>query len=147
MMKKLPLTEIVVVTLALLAGIGIYAWAHHDQADLEESKRLGAEIVTALHAHRASTGTYPAELEELVPAYLTSLRQPSWGAGRWTYRRYTPAEVKVEGLAPAEGRAAAYIPDTSGGDPFYFQLSVAQNESGYPVLYYDYTASRWVLNN
>jgi hypothetical protein len=29
----------------------------------------------------------------------------------------------------------------------YFQLSVAADESGYPVLYYDFAAQRWVLNN
>jgi hypothetical protein len=155
MMRKLPLTEIAVVTLAVLAGVGIYMWAHADQAELEESKRLGADIVMALQAHRAQTGTYPAELQDLVPAYLPAVRQPTWGVQRWTYRRYTPAEVKAEALAPADDvagagaspRATAYVPDTSGGDPFYFQLSVAQNESGYPVLYFDYTARRWVLNN
>lgn len=32
-------------------------------------------------------------------------------------------------------------------DERYFQLSVAANESGYPVLYYDFRTGRWVLNN
>jgi type II secretory pathway pseudopilin PulG len=172
MMKNLPVTEIVVVTLALLAGAGVYVWAHSDQATLEESKEVGAVIVQALQAHRADTGTYPAELEALVPEYLQRVEQPTWGLERWRYRRFTPAEVKAEAVVPADGHAAASTgaagarpgaaaaagdespaagasraPDTSGGDPIFFQLSVAANASGYPVLYYDYTARRWVLNN
>jgi hypothetical protein len=155
MMRKLPVAEIVVASLALLAGVGVYVWAHADQATLEESKALGANIVAALQEHRAETGTYPADLADLVPRYLPQLDPPTWGMEQWTYRRYTPAEVKAEALAPADERAASSagaregggVPDTSGGDPFYFQLSVAANASGYPVLYYDYTARRWVLNN
>jgi type II secretory pathway pseudopilin PulG len=175
MMKKLPVTEIVVVTLALLAGAGVYVWAHSDQATLEESKEVGAVIVQALQAHRADTGTYPADLEALVPAYLQRVDQPTWGLERWRYRRFTPAEVKAEAVVPADGHGAAStgaagaVPGaapgaaataggeapagapassgTSGGDPIFFQLSVAANASGYPVLYYDYTARRWVLNN
>jgi type II secretory pathway pseudopilin PulG len=172
MMKKLPVTEIVVVTLALLAGAGVYVWAHSDQSTLEESKEVGALLVQALQAHRADTGTYPAELEALVPEYLQRVEQPTWGLERWRYRRFTPAEVKAEAVVPADGHAAASTgaagavpdaaaaaggelpaggasgaPDMGGGDPIFFQLSVAANASGYPVLYYDYTARRWVLNN
>jgi type II secretory pathway pseudopilin PulG len=166
MMKKLPVAEIMVVTAALLAGAGVYLWAHSDQATLEESKEVGAAIVQALQAHRADTGTYPAELEALVPVYLQRVEQPTWGLERWRYRRFTPAEVKAEAVVPAADVAAADtvagVPsaaaapasgtpareqDAGGGDPVYFQLSVAANASGYPVLYYDYTARRWVLNN
>jgi hypothetical protein len=147
-MRKLPVAEIVVVTLALLAGAGVYLWAHSDQATLEESKEFGAVIVQALQLHRAETGTYPEELDALVPAYLPRVEQPTWGLERWRYRRFTPAEVKAEAIVPADGDAAgSRVPDTAGDDPVYFQLSVAANPSGYPVLYYDYTARRWVLNN
>jgi hypothetical protein len=153
-------------------GRRLPVWAHSDQATLEESKEVGAVIVQALQAHRADTGTYPAELEALVPEYLQRVEQPTWGLERWRYRRFTPAEVKAEAVVPADGHVAASdtrgrraaaahsggvsespaagasgAPDTSGGDPVYFQLSVAANASGYPVLYYDYTARRWVLNN
>jgi type II secretory pathway pseudopilin PulG len=173
MMKKLPVAEIIVVTLALLAGAGVYLWAHSDQATLEETKEVGAVIVQALQAHRADTGTYPADLEALVPAYLERVEQPTWGLERWRYRRFTPAEVKAEAVVPADAVAApadavaapanavpgslsgdeaaagesARRQGAGGGDPVYFQLSVAANTSGYPVLYYDYTARRWVLNN
>jgi hypothetical protein len=190
-MRKLPLAEIVVGSLALLAGVGVYVWAHSDQATLEESKELGAAVVAALQAHRADTGTYPAALEDLVPAYLPRLEQPTWGLEQWRYRRYTPDEVTAGAVVPADSRNAPAaqvdssntpaaradssdtpapvgsrnvpapqadsrnataadaggLPDTSGGDPVYFQLSVAANPSGYPVLYYDYTGRRWVLNN
>jgi type II secretory pathway pseudopilin PulG len=128
MLKKLPWTEIVVVTLALAAGVGIYWYAHRDQAQLEESKQRGAAIVQGLQAYRDRHGTYPEHLAELEPSYVARVEPPTWGLERWRYRRFT-------------GTGS----DTT--DAVYFQLSVAQNESGYPVLYYDYTARRWVLNN
>lgn len=146
MMRKLPLAEIVVSVVVVAAGAGVYWYAHRDQGALEESKERGAVIVAALERHRADTGTYPPDLETLVPAYLSRVESPSWGLERWRYRRYTPAEITAEAAAPAAG----YVPpagQAAPADELYFQLSVAANESGYPVLYYDYTARRWVLNN
>jgi type II secretory pathway pseudopilin PulG len=132
MSKKWPVVEIVVIVLVLAAGAGVYWWAHRDQGQLEESKERGAVIVEGLEAYRARHGTYPAALEELVPDYAERIEPPSWGLERWRYRRFTPEEL-------------AAVADTTGR--VYFQLSVAANQSGYPVLYYDYTARRWVLNN
>jgi type II secretory pathway pseudopilin PulG len=129
--RRLPVAEIVVVALVLAAGVGVYWWAHHDQAQLEETKERGAVVVSALESYRARHDTYPGELAELVPEHAARIDEPTWGLERWRYRRFTPEEV-------ATG---------AGGDEVYFQLSVAANESGYPVLYYDYTARRWVLNN
>jgi hypothetical protein len=146
MMRKLPLAEIVVSVAVVAAGAGVYWYAHRDQGALEESKQSGAVIVAALERHRADTGTYPPDLDALVPAYLPQVAAPTWGLARWRYRRYTPAEITAEAAAPAAG----YVPPAGPGAPddeVYFQLSVAANESGYPVLYYDYTARRWVLNN
>jgi hypothetical protein len=131
MMRKLPVAEIVVIALALLAGVGIYWWAHRDEGRLEESKERGAVIVSGLEEYRARHGTYPDALDDLVPRYAVSVEPPTWGLERWRYRRFTPEEV-------AAG---------AGSDEVYFQLSVAADESGYPVLYYDYTGRRWVLNN
>jgi type II secretory pathway pseudopilin PulG len=129
--RKLPVAEIVVVSLALAAGAFVYWWAHRDQAQLEESKERGAVIVEALLRYRAEHETYPTELSELVPEYAPRIEEPSWGLERWRYRRFTPDEL-------AEGAAT---------DRDYFNLSVAANESGYPVLFYDYVGRRWVLNN
>jgi hypothetical protein len=131
MMKKLPVAEIVVITLVLLAGVGVFWWAHRDHGQLEESKERGAAIVAALESYREHHDTYPAELAELVPDHAARIEEPTWGLERWRYRRFTPEDV-------AAG---------AGRDEVYFQLSVAANASGYPVLYYDYTARRWVLNN
>jgi hypothetical protein len=134
MIKKLPWAEIVITMLALAAGVGVYMYAHRDEGRLEASKERGAQVVAALASYRAEEGTYPERLEELVPRHLAAIPQPEWGLGRWSYRRYTPADVSA---AASDG----------ANDVVYFRLSVAANESGYPVLYYDLAASRWVLNN
>jgi type II secretory pathway pseudopilin PulG len=133
MIKKLPWTEIVVTVLALAAGVAVYMYAHRDEGRLEQSKERGARIVQALSSYHAEQGTYPETLDELVPEHIGAVEPPSWGLERWTYRRYTPADVSASDGAPH--------------DVVYFQLSVAANESGYPVLFYDLAASRWVLNN
>ena len=131
MPKNLPWPEIVVTALVVVLGAGVYLYAHRDEGALEASKERGAVIVAALEAFHAEHGTYPEQLEELVPVSLPSLEQPTWGLGRWRYRRYTPADVN----------------ETTDSSRVYFQLSVAADESGYPVLYYDVAAERWVLNN
>lgn len=136
MSRKVPVSEIVVITLAIAAGAAVYWYAHREEGPLEESKARGAAIVQALEAFHADAGVYPEGLDRLVPDYLPRIEPPAWGLERWRYRRFTPTELMTaQDVEP-------------GGDEYvYFQLSVAKNESGYPVLYYDYTARRWVLNN
>ena len=126
--------EIVVTALALGAGAGVFAYAHRDEGRLEESKQRGAAIVQALERHRAEVGDYPPTLAGLVPRYLVAVEPPTWGLRRWRYRRYAAAVVNGV-TAPADGGKR------------YFQLSVAANEQGYPVLYYDIAGRTWVLNN
>lgn len=118
--------EIVVILLVVAAGVGLYAYAHRDEGRLEESKQRGAAIVEALESYRAGTGAYPASLDDLVPQHIAVIEQPTWGLQRWRYRPYSPDEDDATQ---------------------YFQLSVAAQESGYPVLFYDFVARRWVLNN
>lgn len=149
-MKKLPLTEIVVIGLALAMGAFIYWWAHRDEGRLAESRDRGAVIVAGLEAYRDRHGTYPEQLAELVPEYAPAIEEPTWGLERWRYRRFTPADVAEVTAAAADTTVAAPVAPAGPAprdDRYYFQLSVAKNESGYPVLYYDYTARRWVLNN
>lgn len=129
--RKLPWAEIIVTALVIAAGVAVYLYAHRDDSALEASKERGARIVQALAAYREEHDTYPEELEALSPAYLALVEPPVWGLARWRYRTYTP-----EGVGGAADSSAVY-----------FQLSVAANESGYPVLYYDFAAQRWVLNN
>ena len=128
MIKKLPWPEILIGMLALAIAAGVYIYAHRDQGSLEESKRRGAVLVEAIEAHRAAAGSYPDSLEQLVPARLEVIEPPTWGLQRWRYRRLLPQTEQAAGRE-------------------FFQLSVAASESGYPVLYYDIAARRWVLNN
>ncbi|HEX6307427.1 MAG TPA: hypothetical protein VFZ69_04515 [Longimicrobiales bacterium] len=132
--KKLPWAEILVTAIVVAAGAGVYAWAHRDQGDLEESKRRGATLVQALRAYHAGHGTYPERLDELVPRYIAAVEPPTWGLGQWRYRRYSAAELAPEAAAAAR-------------DAVFFQLSVAGDESGYPMLFYDPALDDWVLNN
>ena len=125
--------EIAITAVAVALGIGVFAYAHRDRGTLEQSKQRGAAIVDALERHRAASGTFPETLDALVPDYLAAIEPPTWGLRRWRYRRYT----------------AAHGTHTAGTDTstVYFQLSVAASDRGYPILYYDFTRRRWVLNN
>jgi hypothetical protein len=145
--RKLPWPEIVVTAFVIAAGAGVYLYAHKDEAALEESKRRGAELVEALHAYRSEHGTYPAELEALAPGYVPTIEQPTWGLERWRYRMYSPSGAGVRPDEATGDTAAAAGVAAPPPDRLYFQLSVAADESGYPVLYYDLEAQRWVLNN
>lgn len=128
---KLPWPEILVTTLVVAAGAGVYLYAHRDESALEASKQRGARIVEGLAAYERETGTYPTRLEDLVPEYLPAVEPPLWGLQRWRYRTYMPE-------APVQPQDSSAL---------YFQLSVAADPSGYPVLYYDFATGRWVLNN
>ena len=125
--------EILITTLALAAGVGVFAYAHKDESRIEESKHRGAAIVQALERHRADKGSYPATLDALVPRYITAIEPPTWGLRRWRYRPYSAADLAHDAGVD--------------GSTLYFQLSVAANDRGYPVLYYDFSGRRWVLNN
>jgi hypothetical protein len=134
MIKKLPWPEITVTLLVLAIGAGVYIYAHRDVGQIEESKRIGAVLVDGLYRYQAAHGTYPDDLAQLAPDWVAEVEPPTWGLGRWRYRRYTAADVAPDAAAADSTRE-------------YFQLSVAASESGYPVLYYDPEARRWVLNN
>lgn len=129
--RKVPWPEIIVAAFVLTAGAAVYLYAHRDEGALEESKRRGARIVEGLATYQQRYGTYPDRLDALVPEHVAAVEPPLWGLRRWRYRTYTPD-------APA-------LPQDSSA--VYFQLSVAADESGYPLLYYDFATQRWVLNN
>lgn len=131
MSRKLPWPEIMVSALVLALGISVYLYAHRNEDELAESRTRGAAIVTALEDYSNANGTYPDRLAELVPGHLDAIEPPAWGLRRWRYRRYVPQHAQETQDTPA----------------VYFQLSVAADESGYPVLYYDFATRRWVLNN
>ena len=124
--------EITITAIVIAVGVGVFAYAHRDEDSLEESKVRGAAIVEALERFRMERNDYPETLDALVPRFLPTIEPPTWGLQRWSYRRYRPGEVGG---------------NTADSSAVYFQLSVPQNENGYPVLYYDITTRRWVLNN
>ena len=132
--RGLSWPELIVTAVALAIGAAIFLYAHKDEGALEESKERGSAIVEALERHRIEHGDYPPTLDSLMPSYLPAIEAPSWGLGRWKYERYT--------RSPAAGGAAP-----ARADSVYFMLSVAASESGYPLLFYDFTGRRWVLNN
>lgn len=161
-MRKLPWAEIIVIALVIAAGAGLYVYAHRDEGALAESKERGAALVAALQAYEREHGTYPRQLEDLVPEYVAAVEPPTWGLERWRYRMYTPDDVTGptvttgESVSPGEmgppdppARSRPAPSGLSGETPsrVYFQLSVAADPSGYPVLYYDFATDRWVLNN
>lgn len=157
MPSKLPWPEILVTALVVLAGAGVYLYAHRDEGALEESKRRGEQLVEALRAYESAHGTYPDALADLVPEHIETIEPPTWGLQRWRYRRYSPADA-IEAAADSGGRrrsrpaslradsstAEGAVPREQPSDHAYFQLSVAADESGYPVLYYDFASHRWV---
>ncbi|HEX2168458.1 MAG TPA: hypothetical protein VHG09_14585 [Longimicrobiales bacterium] len=129
--RKLPWPEIIVSAIVLALGVSVYAYAHRHEDELEESKNRGALIVSGLDRYFIENGTYPEQLSELVPTHIAAIEPPAWGLERWRYRRYVPQHAD----------------ETEDTSSVYFQLSVAADESGYPVLYYDFATRRWVLNN
>lgn len=139
-MRKLPWAEIIVIALVVAAGAALYVYAHRDEGALAESKERGAALVAALQAYESEHGSYPAQLDALVPEYVAVVEPPTWGLQRWRYRTYTP-EDGTGSRGPRE------TPEETAPDRVYFQLSVAADASGYPVLYYDFVTDRWVLNN
>ena len=55
---------------------------------LEETERRGEMIQGALAKQEQFLGTYPDQLEALVPRFLPSIPLPTVGARRWEYRVY-----------------------------------------------------------
>lgn len=110
----------IVFGVALLAGIAIYLVAHRDVGDIEAAKSQGGVLVDALERYRADTGAYPDSLQQLTPRYIASIHPPAWGL-RWEYRRR---------------------PDAPTG----FQLMVPENDTRFPLLFYDPVTRSWTLN-
>ena len=116
-MRRLPVAEILVALAVVAAGAAVYAYAHRDEAEIEQTKAQGSAIVAALESHRAREGSYPTSLEALVPADLEVLPAPAWG-DQWTYRTFDDAR--------------------------YCELYVRSGDG--LTLRYDFTAGRWALD-
>lgn len=90
-------------------------WKVHD------SKVRGNEIVHALDAYMKVEGHYPTALDELCPSYVAQIRQPTAGAGQWTY------------YADNDGRS--------------FTLSFQSRSASVPRWYYRSDLKRWVFKS
>lgn len=69
--------------LALIAGWR-YKWLH-SESQLFESKKTGIRIFGALNSYRQQYGFYPVNLKALVPKFLKSVENPSYGTQKWQY--------------------------------------------------------------
>ena len=48
-----------------------------DQPTAEEGQERANELIKALEQYKADTGSYPSELEVLIPNYLSAIPQPA----------------------------------------------------------------------
>jgi hypothetical protein len=51
-----------------------------DQPTAEEGQERANELIKALEQYKADTGSYPSELDVLIPTYLSAIPQPARGA-------------------------------------------------------------------
>ena len=116
-MRKLPLAEMLVALAVLAGGVGVYVYAHRDEAAIETTKDRGDLLVAALERHRAVASRYPDSLPQLVPAHLDSIPRPAWGDA-WTYQPFQDG-----------AHAELYV------------------RAGRLTLRYDFTGRSWALSN
>jgi hypothetical protein len=57
-------------------------------ADVAETKRRGDLVRQALEQYRSRTGTFPRELQSLVPTYIDTIPKPRVGRKVWKYETY-----------------------------------------------------------
>jgi type II secretory pathway pseudopilin PulG len=79
---------VVLITLAiccvLLVGLTVVSEVAGARS-VEKSKARGEFIAHALEQFAADHGTYPKELDDLVPDYLSKIPRPTVGTRRWEY--------------------------------------------------------------
>lgn len=86
----------------------------------QESITIGESVVHAIKQYRSHHGTFPDTLGDLVPAYLASIPDPTWGQKEWVYTR------------TEQNR---------------FSLAVGLNADMYPCLYYSSRNGVWIYDN
>jgi hypothetical protein len=58
------------------------------KASLSNDKLIGNQIVDALDRYKADRGSYPKQLIDLVPNYLSAITPPGYGQKKWDYFEY-----------------------------------------------------------
>ena len=76
---------------------------------IAETKQRGNQILEALAQYKTEKGCYPEILNELIPRYLSEIKQPVWGNKKWDYKIFENSES--------------------------YELSVGKDENNYPVLF------------
>jgi len=54
--------------------------------DLGKTKQAGNAVVQGVEKYHADQGSFPAQLDDLCPKYLTEIPEPRWGLGKWEYK-------------------------------------------------------------
>ena len=64
-----------------------------DDSSVNESKKRGDRITSALAAYRADNSVYPENLELLVPKYIPKIDPPASGNKSWIYKTYENGQM------------------------------------------------------
>ncbi|MBI5963679.1 MAG: hypothetical protein HY863_09415 [Chloroflexi bacterium] len=51
-----------------------------DRPTADEGQERANELIKALEQYKSDAGSYPSDLDLLIPKYLTTVPQPAWGA-------------------------------------------------------------------
>ena len=71
--------KLVAIMIVLLGCSCLYVWFYNvDGPTPQKGQEQAAELMAALEEYKQQEGTYPADLSELKPDYLSTLPQPSW---------------------------------------------------------------------
>jgi len=88
-----------------------------------ETMIIGSDIINALETYHSEHGRYPNTLDDLIPKYVTQIKQPLWGETGWLYKRHKKDFVLKVGYEFGDG--TDYL---------------------YPVRFYDSSHGSWIVD-
>lgn len=89
----------------------------------KESVRRGNQVIKAIEAYRADSGSLPSDLSLLVPKYLAEIPQPVVGRQKWRY--------------------LVRIGDKSDTNGEFFEIGVDADSPLEPHLFYNSSNKSW----
>lgn len=76
----------------------------------DETIRRGNLVVRALEQYHADRGQYPTTLSELVPDFIDTVPQPTWGLKKWEYHSTrTDFDIRVDESSRTGDGDALYL--------------------------------------
>lgn len=80
--------------LATCVGLGVVAWHRFvddpwSAQEIAATRERGDEIIEALRRYSATSGSFPAALNDLAPEYLPLIEAPLAGRRAWGYTAWT----------------------------------------------------------